>query len=108
MRSSRFATSKANDGVGSRLRPRMEPIAASNVRLTAFDPVKLDLAVMALVAMGVALVIARLDVPRWAELLIMAVVGVVSGAWIVFRTHRVARKLRAHAVRVQHRAQERG
>lgn len=75
----------------------MEPIAARSIRLTAFDSVKLNLAVMALVAMGIVLVIARLDAPRWAELLTMAAVGVGSGAWIVFRTYRVARKLRAHA-----------
>lgn len=76
----------------------MGPIAARSIRLTAFDPVKLDLAVMVLVAMGVVLVIARLDAPRWAELLVLAAVGMGSGAWIVFRTHRVASRYRAHAL----------
>lgn len=71
------------------------PAMGDGSRLLAFDPVKLDLAMMVLVALGVALVIAGLDAPHWVELLIMAAVGLGSGAWIMLRTWRVLYRVHA-------------
>lgn len=85
-------------------RPRIESSAARNISgLPVFDPVKLDLAVMVLVALAATLVVARLDAPQWVELLMMAAVGVGSGAWIVLRTRRVVQTCRAPDVKVRAR-----
>jgi hypothetical protein len=81
-------------------RPRIKSPAAYNTRgLPVFDPVKLDLAVIILIALAATLVVARLDAPQWVELLIIAAVGVGSGTWIVLRTRRVVRICRAQALK---------
>lgn len=81
-------------------RPRIKSDAARNISgLSVFDPVKLDLAVMVLVALAVTLVVARLDAPQWVELMLLAAVGVSSGAWIVLRTRRVVQTCRAQMLK---------
>lgn len=77
-------------------------------RLADFDSVKLDLAVMALLALAAMLLIARLDAPHWIELLISAAVGGGGAAWIMLRTHRVARACRARALESMERVRENG
>ena len=69
-----------------------------------FDSIKLELAAIILAALGATLVIARLDAPQWVELLIMAALGMGSGAWIVLRTHWVMRSLRTRLPVPMHRA----
>lgn len=81
-------------------RLRIESTVTRNISgLPVFDPVKLDLAVMVLVALATTLVVTRLEAPQWVELLIMAAVGVGSGVWIVFRTRRVVRICKGQALK---------
>ncbi|EAR20885.1 hypothetical protein [Nitrococcus mobilis] len=81
----------------------MRPIAADNNSWMAhFDPVKLDLAVVLLVALGTTFVIVRLDAPHWLEFLIVAAVGLGSGGWLALHTRRVVRAAEAQALEPMH------
>ena len=77
-------------------------------RLAVFDSVKLDLAVMALVALAALLLIARLDAPHWFELLLLATIGLGGAIWLMLRTHRVARAFKVDALECPERGQENG
>ncbi len=73
-----------------------------NSRMARFDPVKLDLAVLLLVALGTMFLIVRLDAPHWLELLIVAAVGLSSGGWLALRTHRVVRAAETQLLESMH------
>ncbi|MCO6440661.1 MAG: hypothetical protein J5I81_06120 [Nitrococcus mobilis] len=68
---------------------------------------KLDLAVLLLVALGTTFVIVRLDAPHWLELLIVAAVGLSGGGWLALRTRRLVRAAEAQALESMHERPER-
>lgn len=57
-----------------------------------FDGVRVELAVVVIVAMGALMVVVRMDWPNWLELLGMAVVGMGCGGWIAMRSRRAAQQ----------------
>lgn len=62
--------------------------------MSAFDGVKVELAVVVIIAVGALLVVIRMDWPAWLELIGMAAVGIGCGGWIATRTRRAAERAR--------------
>ncbi len=67
---------------------------SSHARLTAFDGVKLELALIVLLAASLAFVILLLKFSAVWELVLLAAVGSGCGVWIWLRTQQVFRRLR--------------
>ena len=63
----------------------------TNSGLERLDAVKLELAVVLGLAVGVLLVIWRLDASHWLELGLLAMTGFVAGGWLAWRTRGVIR-----------------
>ena len=61
----------------------------TNNGLDRLDAVKLELAVVLGLALGVLLVVWRLDAGHWLELGLLALTGFVAGGWLAWRTRRV-------------------
>ncbi len=62
-----------------------------------FNSVKLELALVLLLAVATLFLLAGLDTPRSLDALILAVVAGVGAAWIVARSRKVLRRAQAEA-----------
>ena len=60
--------------------------------LDRLDAVKLELAIVLGLAVGVLLVVWRLDASHWLELGGMALAGFAAGGWLAWRTRTVLRR----------------
>ncbi|MEX0373401.1 MULTISPECIES: hypothetical protein [Spiribacter] len=60
-------------------------------RLSRLDAIKLELAVVVGLLVGVLIVIWRVDMSHWADLALLALSGFGAGGWIAWRTRGVLR-----------------
>ncbi|MEX0386478.1 hypothetical protein [Spiribacter onubensis] len=63
----------------------------NNRGLERLDAVKIELAVVLGLAVGMLLVVWRLDAGHWVELGLLAMTGFVAGGWLAWRTRGVIR-----------------
>ncbi len=77
-----------------RERTRSVARTADAPRHSAFDGVRRELAVVLLAGVIAALVVVGLDLARWLELVLLAIVGFAAGGWVAIRT-RVAERMAA-------------
>lgn len=69
---------------------KLSKSVTSNAHDNPFDAVKLELAVIIGLVIGVLLVIWRLDLGHLLELLLLAGLGVGAGGWLAVRTRQVS------------------
>lgn len=67
--------------------------SATNNSGQPLDAVKLELAIVIGLALGVLLVVWRLDAGHWIELGLLAATGFGAGGWLAFRTRRAVTRL---------------
>jgi len=67
--------------------------SATNNPSQPLDAVKLELAIVIGLAIGVLLVVWRLDAGHWVELGLLAATGFGAGGWLAFRTRRAVNRL---------------
>lgn len=73
-------------------KPRSLARRGDNASASPFDGVKIELAIVMLVALGCAIVIMRLSLGGWAGLSAMAGVGFACGGWVALRTRGVVKR----------------
>jgi hypothetical protein len=65
----------------------------------ALNSVKLDLALAVTLCVAGALLVAALPLETWAEFLVLSVLAVGAAGWVVLRTRRAVRRLRAETAK---------
>ncbi|WP_435105648.1 hypothetical protein [Arhodomonas sp. AD133] len=65
----------------------------------AFDGVRRELAVVLLAGVIAALVVVGLDLARWLELVLLAIIGFAAGGWVAIRTRAAERIAAGEAMR---------
>ncbi len=67
--------------------PTKSSRSATSNATTRFNAVKLELAIVLGLVLGVVIVIARIDAGHWVEMGLLAVTGFGCGGWLAYRTH---------------------
>lgn len=70
---------------------RSSKSVTNNVKLSRFDAIKIELAVILGLVVGVLLIIWRLDLSHGLELALLAVLGFGAGGWLAARTRQAER-----------------